>query len=174
MKVFVALLLLSVSALAQTSPVPQSDPSCGPPDIDFNVTLDRSKHMEPPPEPGMARVFFIKDDGDMGDSQHFVLKLGMDGEWIGAFKQNSFMTVSVEPGVHHVCVNVQSKFSRDVEALAHFKADEGKTYYFRTQFLAGLPSAYRNSGLIDLAAIDSDETRYLLTYFPVSEFHVKK
>ena len=40
---------------------------------------------------------------------------------------------------HHVCANVQSDKSEGLlVALAHFTAEPGKVYYFRTRFLGGL------------------------------------
>ena len=91
----------------------------------------------------MAMIYFIQDDGPCGERQHYVLKMGLDEAWVGAFKQNSCFTVSAKPGEHHVCAVVQtSDFPESVLALAHFTAEPGKVYYFRTRFLGGTSSLY--------------------------------
>jgi hypothetical protein len=123
----------------------------------------------------MARIYFIKDDGKDGDRQHYVLKLGMDGEWIGSFKANSFITMPVRPGVHHVCVNIQSNSSLGrMVALAHFNAKAGKTYYFRAQYLGGVATLYPVQDYVSLDPLDSDEAKYLIAYYPVSVAQAKK
>ena len=71
--------------------------ACGPKDVTFTVKMDPS-HEPAEPEPGKARVAFIQDDSMWGEHQHYVMKIGLDGAWVGAYKQNSYFTVSVDPG----------------------------------------------------------------------------
>jgi hypothetical protein len=52
---------------------------------------------------------------------------------VGAYEHNAYFAVSVEPGDHHVCANLQSNHSAGVMALAHFSAEPGKVYYFRAR-----------------------------------------
>ncbi len=96
-----------------------------------------------------------------------MLKIGLDGAWVGAYRQNSYFTVSVEPGDHHVCANVQSNSSvGHLIALAHFTAEAGNVYYFRTRFFGGLPEPA--PPFVDLDPVDSDQAKYMITSFPPS------
>jgi hypothetical protein len=140
--------------------------ACGPKDVTFTVTTDIS-HAAADPEPGKARVAFIQDDGPWGGHQHYVMKIGLDGTWVGAYKQNSYFAVSVDPGEHHVCANVQSKAGIGrLLALAHFTAEPGKIYYFRTRFFGGISGIQSAPPSVELETVDSDEAQYLIASFP--------
>ncbi len=174
MKIALVALLFAVSALAQDRPgaLPAA---CGPKNVSFHVQLDESQHPLAKPETGMAMVYFIQDNG-MGYGignflyQHFTLKIGMDGAWVGAYKKNSYFAVSVVPGEHHVCANVQSNLSvGHLQSLAHFTAAPGKVYYFHTQFLGGeFISRYPFPEYVSFNQIDSDEGKYLIATYPLS------
>jgi hypothetical protein len=151
--------------------------ACGPKSTTFTVTQDEATHPAAQPAPGQALVYFIQDDDILGDYQHYTLKIGLDGAWVGAYKQNSYFNISVQPGEHHICASVQSNSSAGlVLALAHFTAEPGKTYYFRTRFLAGLAVRYPSAPHLDIAQPDTDEAKYLLAAYPlsVSVAHAKK
>jgi hypothetical protein len=92
MKTVFAVLILAASALAQGSSVrPMS--ACGTKDVTFGVKLDATRHAPAQPESGKAIVYFIQDDGPWGEHQHYVLKIALDGAWVGAYKNNSYFTV---------------------------------------------------------------------------------
>src|ERR1700722_16475688 len=134
-----AMFLPTSMVVAQT----QLPAACGAAATNFVVSAsdDNAQPVSPgknatKPEPGKALVYFIKDDGPYGDHQHFTLRMGMDGAWVGAFKQNAYLMAQVAAGEHHVCVNVQSSAAVGKQvALAHFVAEAGKTYYFRARYL---------------------------------------
>lgn len=65
---------------------------CGPANAKFKIRADKSNHLTPGPEPGKARLYFV------GDST-----FGVDGSWIGASRGDSYFSVSLDPGVHHLC-----------------------------------------------------------------------
>jgi hypothetical protein len=93
---------------------------------------------------------------------------------VSAYKHNSYFAVSVEPGEQHVCANLQSSHSAGlVVTLAHFTAEPGKDYYFRTRFLVtgriGAAPPY-----VDLDPVDSDEAQYLIASYPLSISQPKK
>lgn len=143
--------------------------ACGPKDFSYDVRTEFSQQPPAQPEPGKARVYFIQDDGPGGNHQHYTIRIGLDGAWVGAYKHNSYFTVLVEPGEHHVCANVQSKSSAGLNlALAHFTAEPGKVYYFRTQFLAGLTTQYPVYPYLVLDQPDNDQATYLIATFPLS------
>jgi hypothetical protein len=98
------------------------------------------------------------------------MKIGIDGAWVGADQHNSYFSVSVEPGEHHVCANRQSHFARinQMAALAHFTAEAGKVYYFRTRTFGD-----KSQALLDLDPVDSDQGQYLVASYPLSVAHAK-
>src|SRR5882724_5492834 len=144
MKIALVITLLAASALAQdqSAVVPAA---CGPQDASFDVKLDKSQHSLTQPEPGKARIYFVQDIGQVSCWGSCVTsRVGLDGAWVGANHDNSYFSVSVEPGEHHMCAKPQSILRRLV-GLAHFTAEAGKVYYFRTRF-----SGSQNQALLDL------------------------
>ena len=111
----------------------------------------------------------------MGNTLHSTLRIGLDGAWVGAYQQNSYLSVSVVPGEHHVCANVQPGFSIEQPvALAHFTAEPGGIYYFRTLFLAEITTQYPTAPHLDIHPLDSDEGKYLIASYPLSVATAKK
>jgi Protein of unknown function (DUF2846) len=163
-------IFLAVSAFAQT----ESDalaPACGPKNTSFSVKLNESQHTLAQPEPGKALVYFVQDIGVASCFEGcMTTKIGLDGAWVGADLHNSYFFVSVEPGEHHVCANPQSHVGRvsRIVALAHFTAEPGKVYYFRTRGTMGTVQT-----LFDLDPIDSDQAKYLISAHPLSVSHPK-
>ena len=169
MRTILAVVLLTASALAQEASVVTA--ACGP-KVDFEVQRDESQHSLASPEPGKARVYFIQDMGVvicLGTC--LTTRIGLDGAWIGAEQHNSYFSVSVEPGAHHACVNRQSRFARanQMVALAHFTAEAGKVYYFRTRTFGEKSEAF-----LDLDPIDADQGQYLIARYPLSVSHPKQ
>ncbi len=170
LRLTVVVMFLAVSAFAQQAAGALAA-ACGPQTTSFVVKLDQSRHTLAQPAPGKALVYFIQDIGVvrcLGGC--LTTKIGLDGSWVGATQHNSYFSVSVEPGEHHLCANPQSKvgwLSR-VVALAHFTAEAGKVYYFRTRSSLGSTQL-----LFDLDPIDSDQARYLIASYPLSVSHPK-
>jgi hypothetical protein len=160
MRIALIMMFLAASAFAQDRPAVAAA-ACGPQDPDFEVKLDKSKHTLVQPEPGKARVYFIQDIGRVNCIGACVkTNIGMDGTWVGAVRRNSYFSVSVEPGEHHMCANFGS-----VIALAHFNAEAGKVYYFRAR-----PFGSEGQTLFDFDPIDSDQAKYLIASYPLSGF----
>ena len=171
MRTSLILIALAATALAQEKDKPAVvTTACGGKDIQFEVKKDGSQHALAQPEPGKARVYFVQD---FGQTQCFgscgvIVKIGLNGGWVGANQDNSYFSVSVDPGEHHVCATPQAWNVKRLVGLAHFTAEAGKTYYFRTRLIGG-----QNQQLIDLMPIDSDEAAYLITFYPLSVSHAK-
>jgi hypothetical protein len=168
--IFAVILLFATSALAQDKEGPVA-PACASRSASFDVKLDDSQHALLPPEPGKARVYFIQDldfARCLGDC--LTTRVGMDGTWIGANRQSSYFSASVEPGEHHLCVSPQSHFAWTTRyvALAHFTAEAGKVYYYRTRILED-----RERRSLDFVPVDSDEAEYLIASYPMSVSHPK-
>jgi hypothetical protein len=174
MKIYLSLVCLVACAFAQ-EPSARAVAACGANDVRYDVSLETAAHTSAPLEPGKARVYFIQDDGPWGDYQHSVLRIGMNGSWVGAYKKNSYFAISVVPGEHHVCVNVQSSLPEGrLVGFAHFTAEPGKTYYYRTQFLSGTSALYRTPPNLVLDSIDSDQAEYLISVYPWGRSHPRK
>jgi hypothetical protein len=168
--VMVAVMLLTASAFAQQESVALAQ-ACGPKSTSFNVKLDESQHTLAQPEPGKALVYFIQDIGAVNCfGGCLTTKIGLDGAWVGAHQHDSYFSVSVDPGEHHLCATPQSHvgwIGRKV-SLAHFTAEAGNVYYFRTR---GFMS--ENQLLFDLYPVDSDQAKYLISSYPLSVSHPK-
>ena len=132
------------------------------------MTLDRSHSSLPKTEPGKATVVFIQDFGarKFGIGVHVTGRIGVDGSWAGAIKDNSYLSVFLEPGEHHICVNIDSELLGNPVEFAHFTAEAGKAYYFRSRYISG--------GNLLLAPVDSDEAKYQMAMFPLSVSKPKK
>jgi hypothetical protein len=157
MKIALVALLFAASALAQ-KPLRGLPAACGPKDAGFSVRLEKSKHELTAPEPGKARVYFIQD------ARAFTTNMGVDGAWVGANDGNSYFSVSVEPGVHHVCANIESHLAGHQMGLLHFTADAGQTYYFRTRlFIAQGGPEY-----LEFVPVDSDEAGRMIAAYGLS------
>jgi len=93
----------------------------------------------------------------------------MDGAWVGANHGNSYFSVSVAPGEHHVCVTLQSSLVAQRVELAHFTAEADRVYYFRTRLVMS-----RTVELLELDPIDSDQGKYLVVSSTLSVSTPKK
>jgi hypothetical protein len=162
MKIALIALLFAASAFAQNAPVSPAA-SCGPGNVNFKVKLDSTIHTPVEPQPGKALVYFIHDAGTSAIVAYPTTKLAMDGAWVGANHSNSYFFVSVEPGEHHVCASLQSSFVEDRAEFAHFQAEAGKVYYYRTRLVMS-----RQVELLELDPIDSDQGKYLIGIYPLS------
>jgi hypothetical protein len=160
MKSALIVLLFVASAFAQ-DPAMVATSACGPKSGSFQVKLDASQHTLAQPDPGKALVYFIQEKGS--DSFAVTTTIGIDGAWVGANKNSSYFAVSVEPGEHHVCANVQS-FRGHPVGFVHFTAEAGSVYYFDARVVYGEASDLYFS----LTAVDSDQARYLIDSFPLS------
>lgn len=167
MKIVLITLLLTASAFAQIPPA--STAACGHDNVSFKVKLDDSQHMLAQPDPGKARVYFIQDAGTPFTFGYPTMKLALDGAWVGANHGNSYFSVPVEPGEHHVCVMLQSSLVLQRVELAHFTAEADKIYYYRTRLVMS-----RTIELLELDPIDSDQGRYSIATFPLSVSSPKK
>jgi len=159
-----AIFAASLLAQAQSSaPVQQS--ACGPSNIQFNVDLDKKQHTAASPDPQQSRVYFIQDLGTVnpfGVGAAQITKVGIDGEWVGANQNNSWFSVSISPGVHHVCATAQSRLFAHVVELAHFKAEAGQEYYFRVR------NFMWDTRRLEFGSLDKDQALYLIASYPLS------
>jgi len=169
MKIVLVALLFAASAFAQDQPAGVS-PACGPGDASFEVKVDRSQHAMAEPEAGKALVYFIQDTGvKVTFGIYPITTVGIDGAWVGAYKNDSYFSVAVEPGEHHLCANIRSLSTGHQVEFAHLTAEAGKVYYYRTRMFATQGQLY-----FELNPADSDEARYLIASDPLSVSQPKK
>jgi hypothetical protein len=168
MKIALVTLVFAVSAFAQGPPALPSA-ACGPSNRSFKVKLDSSQHMLEQSDPGKARVYFFQDAGTTQTVGYPTVKIGIDGAWAGANHGNSYFSVSVAPGEHHVCVTLQSSLVAQRVELAHFTAEPDRSYYYRTRLVMS-----RSVELLELDAIDVDQAKYLIATFPLAASSPKK
>jgi hypothetical protein len=168
MKVALVAFLFAASALAQ-GPSGVLAPACGSGDVDFKVKLNYAAHTVEQPEPGKARIYFIHDAGTSALFAYPTTKLGVDGAWVGAGHGNSYFSISVEPGEHHLCAILQSSVVEDRKELAHLTAQAGKTYFYRTRLVMS-----KEVELLELEPLDSDQAMYLIASYPLSVSTPKK
>ena len=178
MKAAIVFLCLSVTAFAQQKERCSQQPgqnrlatACGPAQVNFKVNLDRSQHGPALPEAAKAMVYFIHDSGAKSEflTGYPTTKYAVDGSWVGAGHGNSWFAVGVAPGERHVCTMLQSSLVDQRVELAHFTAEAGKSYYFRTQLV--MSGAVE---LLELEQIDSDEAGYLISEYPMATAAAKK
>lgn len=179
MKTAAGFLCLIVFALAQQNELFSQQTgqnrlatACGSANVNYKVSLDQSQHGPVLPQAGKALVYFIHDAGIPDGNPIFAyptLKYGVDGNWVGAGHGDSWFAVAVTPGEHHICTTLQSSFVEQRVELAHFTAEAGKSYYFRTQLVTS-----RSVELLELEKIDSDEAGYLFSEYPMATATAKK
>ncbi len=131
---FPAILLGALPLLAQDdAAVARTGAGCGLSGEMFNVQTTDQKHPVGQPEQGKALVYFFVD---------FVtaptMRVGVDGNWVGANDGKSYFFFQVNPGEHNVCAEWQSgtfkKSSERVGEAIHLTVEAGKTYYLRLNF----------------------------------------
>lgn len=146
--------------------------ACGPGRVNFDATADASQHPLAQPQAGKATVYLVGSFFAVDPPAKPLVKVGMDGSWVGAIRGNSYIFFSVEPGDHHICANWQSGIltPSGLFALASFTAEAGKTYYFRARPRNGDNRAYS----LDLDPADNDEGQYLVASSAFSKSHPKK
>jgi len=166
-----ALLVFALATVAWAQNPNTFPSSCGP-GTNFKVKLESPPATPVLPPAGKAEVVFIHDVGGgpfTGLFAYPTSRYAIDGAWSGANHGSSWFAVSVEPGEHHVCTNLQTSVVGELTELAHFTAVAGKTYYFRTRLIMS-----RQVELLDLEPIDTDQGDYLTKIYSLSVATPKK
>ena len=173
-----AAVLLTASFFAATPALGQAPEAtllaraCGPGTVNFDATADASQHPLAQPQAGKANIYLVGSFVAADPPVKPLVKVGVDGSWVGAIRGNSYIFFSVEPGDHHICANWQSGILTPSRlfALASFTAEAGKTYYFRARTLNEDNRGYS----LDLEPADNDEGQYLVASSAFSKSHPRK
>lgn len=180
-------LMFATTVWAQDNPASQSQlqgSGCGPDEAKFQVKRDAHLHPTGTPDAGKALVYVFADSELDNVAIHIgglITRVGIDGQWAGAFEYKSYTYFSVDPGAHRMCTSQQSslKSRRGNTATAiSFMAEEGKVYYFRTQpsptaLAAGAATGVPNGG-VELAAVDPAQAQLMMPKWAYSTSHLKK
>ncbi len=163
-------------AFGQDSPsLAAAEAACGPAQVQFDAraTKDAPASAVAQPEPGKSLVYVVEVfDRAVNQISRPTLRIGLDGNWVGADKADSYLSFSVDPGEHHLCARWQSHLKQFSEkaAFAGLTADPGKVYYFRARILEGGGSSFS----LDLSPVNQDEGKYLVASSVPSVSHPKK
>jgi Protein of unknown function (DUF2846) len=165
MKIYLSgvFLVFSSFALSQTSPAQGAvAPGCGDMSVKFKVSNAHTTASPIALQPEKALVYFVQDDSHYLSHPHPTVRQGIDGNWVGATHSNSYYTLSVTPGEHHVCAIWQKKvnlFQGLKSSALHFTAEGGKVYFFRVE------NSWVNTqdvATLRLEPIDIDEGKLLI------------
>jgi hypothetical protein len=183
MKAVLVLILFATSAFAQDqAAMSAARAACGPGSVNFDAKADATQHPTSQPDSAKAIVYVIADLGQCSDCggpsldsknvSDAVIRIGMDGGWVGATRGNSYLVVSAEPGEHHMCLNWQSSLAERSRAfvMENITAEAGQVYYLRARLFPGGNGDYS----FDLDLVNSDEGKYLLASSAFSVSHPKK
>jgi hypothetical protein len=177
-------LVFATVAWAQDNSATQDKGSgCGPDQAKFRVKRDAHSHPTGTPQGGKALVYVFADselDNVAIQIGGLITRVGIDGEWVGAFEYKSYTYFSVDPGEHRMCTSQQSslKSRRDNATAITFTAEEGKVYYFRTQptptGLASSAATQVPNGDVELATLDPAEAQLMIPRWAYSTSEPKK
>jgi len=172
MKAAFVLILLAASAFAQDqAAITAAEAACGPKNVKFDARQDSTQHPEPRPDPDKALVYVVQDLDQEECYGCALIKVALDGAWLGANQGNSYLFFKAEPGERHICVNWQSRLGvrSKIFGLANFTAEPGHVYYFRVRLLGA-----RGIFSFDLDPINSDQGKFLVASSPFSVSHPKQ
>jgi hypothetical protein len=167
--------LLSAAALvngqtvqAGTSPLA----ACGDDTTSYDVSRGSMGDSVSTPDAGKATVYIVEpsDMGDKGRFNRLTIRHGLDGAWLGATQGFTYLSRTVDPGVHHLCSRLQSHLRAfsDQVSLNNFEAEAGKRYYFRVVQIMVVGAMEGSVYTIDLQPVSEDEGRLLVSEAAVS------
>ena len=168
-----AFLLITSAAYAQQTTASPSADACGANAANYMVKHDAAAFSPQQVPAGKALVYVIETMLDYP----FVTKkvnIGLDGTWLGATDADTYMSFTIEPGVHHLCAVYQGHAEgMDEEGrtlLLHLDAEPGKIYYLRYHalFLKDSP------GIAFFDKVDDDEGLFLLQRSSHADSALKK
>jgi hypothetical protein len=179
-----SVLTLATAAWAQDTSVSQRQAGCGPDLAKFAVKRDAHSHPAGAAQSGKALVYVFGDSEFDHVAFHvggLITRVGVDGEWRGAYEYKSYTYFSVDPGEHRLCTSQQSalKTRRENNASAiTFTAEEGKVYYFRTQPSSTAVTSSSVSGVpngeVGLATLDPAQAALMMPKWAYSTSQPKK
>jgi hypothetical protein len=129
------------------------------------VKTTKSQHPQTREDADKAVIYFLQDDCELQSIPKPVVRMGIDGKWVGATHGTSYLATTVEPGEHHLCANWKTDVTigqPKQSAALHFTAEPGKVYFFSAR-----DRWFRDHGSLPMKfeALDSDEGQLLISQF---------
>ena len=174
-----SLLLLAAAVVAPLRGADKPAPGgCGPNEITFNVSTRKHAQRPLPPGPDQALVYVIQDDNMFMTRPRPTVRVGLDGEWVGANHGNSWFSFTVVPGEHHLCASWQAYFPLKTgsrEAAAHLSAEPGRVYFFRVRdfYSSDSRGMVVQPLMVELEPLDPDQGELFTKNFELSESQPK-
>lgn len=167
MKAYFPALFIMFAAISPTTLSAQGAPGCGVDNTKFDVSTEKAKQPIGQPDAGKALIVFLQDDDRFFSRPRPTTRFGLDGAWIGATTANSYFSIAVDPGEHHLCAKWQNfvgfTFGQGMDtAAAHFTAEAGGVYFFVAR------DRYNKNETppeVKLLPLDSDEGQLLTGKF---------
>jgi hypothetical protein len=173
---FLALPILVLAVILPTTLSAQGAPGCGTDDAKFDVSTEKERQPLGKPDAAKALIVFLQDDDQFFSRPRPTTRFGIDGTWIGATSANSYFSVAVEPGEHHLCAKWQNfigfTFGEGMNtAAARFTAEAGCVYFFvaRDRY-----NKHDTPPEVKLLPIDPDEGQLLTGKFSLVTSRPKK
>lgn len=141
--------------------------ACGPATTMFEVHLGTSQPTLSASRSSDARIVVFPEAISVVTGCREITRIGLDGHWVGATCIGSHINFDINPGEHHICVDLQKEEKVQGKAFFGLKAESGKVYYFRAEIIDA--NAYGVNRAVHLDAINEDEGLFLLSITPNSE-----
>jgi Protein of unknown function (DUF2846) len=167
--------LSAVPALAQDqAAAARVQAGCGGDDTQFDVKTNKSQHPQGQIPEGKALVYVFeaeKTDAEAFKIGAVTIRVGLDGQWVGANHGNTYFYFPVEPGDHSICGNWQSSIGKLAKqaSAASFSAEPGQTYYFQVR----VDERSHDNPAIWMEPVDPAEAKILISSASLSTFKAK-
>lgn len=148
---------------------------CGADDVQFDVKTDKSQHPQGqvPLDKALVYVFEVeRTDAGAFKIGAVTIRIGFDGQWVGANHGSTYFYFPVDPGDHNLCANWQSNLGRlsKLASAVSLTAETGQVYYFLTK----VDERSHDNPAVWLEAVDPAEAKLLIASSSLSNFHPKK
>lgn len=183
MKTVRALFLISMLSLCIRSAATTLPDACGDNKVQFNVKTVKNQPPPAPPDAGKAQIVIVSQvdasalGGCIGCNTFTTTRVGMDGFWVGAAKENYYFALSIAPGEHHVCAYSTSATRGKNVGVTSFTAEAGKIYYFQVTIKnvqEAISDKYSTSDwILDLTQLSKDEGRYRVKISALAQWKQK-
>lgn len=163
--------VFAAGARAQTA----GAPGCGAPEQKFDVTTAKDK-AEIKAVPGKALLLVLQNDSIYASRPRPTNRIGVDGKWVGATHGETYLSVQLEPGEHHLCSSWQSStvFSSErTSAAAHFTAEPNGVYYYEVKD-SFVPNGVGGAIEVKLNLLDSDEGQLMVNDYKQAQAKLKE
>ena len=127
---------------------------------------------------------FIETVDECGGCTTPPLRFGVDGQWLGANRGNSYFAVDVVPGIHHLCALSQGSLgpSKPEVRWVNFAAAADRVYYFvanlsvisRLQGVGLDGTLELQQGAVNFAQVSEEEGKRRMKASPLSVWRRKK